>query len=45
LVRPLLPSSASLFLQAYSCGEFQVLEKVLRDLLSTTKVGVRITRH
>jgi DNA-binding MarR family transcriptional regulator len=31
------------FLRRYSSAELQVLEKVLRDLASTQKVGVRIT--
>lgn len=31
------------FLKRYSSAELQVLEKVLRDLASTRKVGVRIT--
>jgi hypothetical protein len=33
------------FLQAYSNADLQVVATVLQDLLSTRKVGVRISRH
>jgi DNA-binding MarR family transcriptional regulator len=33
------------FLQAYSNADLQVVARMLQDLLSTRKVGVRISRH